>query len=487
MKTGKTVNPGVFGFPLVLLLAGVLCGPPRLMAATNELVFEAEKAVLNGVEISTVRPGYSGKGYVTGFDADSDSADFKVNVPADGHYLLRIRAAVETNFGSKINDVFVNGTIAGSFKVEATGKFHEAGGMKIWLNKGANDLVIRKNWGWFDLDSVILSPPPPVVRPRAEPVLSDADAGDGTRMLMKYLCDMQGLKILSGQQKSYEKDSLRILLEITGKEPAILGLDMIDYSPTRVSRGAKSTAVEDAIAWRNRGGIVAFCWHWNAPMHLIDQAPDKLWWSGFYAKATTFDLERTLEKKSSPEYKALLRDIDEIAVQLKKLQDAGVPVLWRPLHEASGGWFWWGAKGPAACVKLWRLLYDRLVDRHGLHNLIWVWSGQSKEWYPGDKFVDIIGEDVYAPDRAYGSFSDRYEQGLSYSAVPRLVALSENGTLPDPDLIKRDAAWWSWFCTWSGFIEDESKNDDAMKRKVFNHELVITLDELPDLKNYPSK
>ena len=471
---------------MTLLLLGA-CLSPGIRAATNDMVIEAEQASLAGTVIASARPGFSGTGYVNGFDQDNDSVAFKAKVPAEGHYLLKIRSAVETNWGSKINDILVNGQAAGSFKTEPTGIFSASEPVKVWLNKGTNIIVIRKNWGWFELDCIILSPSPPVVRPKAAAALSDPKASDNARRLMNYLCDIQGQKTLSGQQKNYEKDSLKALFEVTGKEPAILGLDMIDYSPSRVERGAKSTAVEDGIAWWSEGGIITSCWHWNAPMHLIDQEPDKLWWSGFYANATTFDLALTLKKKSSPEYKALLRDIDAIAIQLKRLKDAGVPVLWRPLHEASGGWFWWGARGAAVYIKLWQLLYDRLVNTHGLHNLIWVWNGQAKDWYPGDKYVDIIGEDVYSADRTYGSYSDRYEQGMGFSAVPRLVALTENGPLPDPDLMKRDATMWSWFCTWSGFIEDETKNDDAMKKKVFNHDLIVTRDELPDLKGYPLK
>ena len=81
-------------------------------ATTNDLVFEAEKAVLNGAETATNRKGFSGKGYVTGFDQDTDSVTFRVKVPADGHYLLTIRSAVETGWGSKVNDLLVNGQTA---------------------------------------------------------------------------------------------------------------------------------------------------------------------------------------------------------------------------------------------------------------------------------------------------------------------------------------------------------------------------------------
>ena len=72
-------------------------------------------------------------------------------------------------------------------------------------------------------------------------------------------------------------------------------------------------------------------------------------------------------------------------------------LLWRPLHEASGKWFWWGAKGAAPCKALWNLMYDRMVNHHGLTNLIWVWNsdGADYEWYPGDDKVDILARDFY--------------------------------------------------------------------------------------------
>lgn len=102
-------------------------------------------------------------------------------------------------------------------------------------------------------------------------------------------------------------------------------------------------------------------------------------------------------------YDLLMADIDAIAEQLLILKEAKVPVLFRPLHEASGGWFWWGASGPEAYKELYRLLYDRLTNEYGLDNLIWVWNGQDAEWYPGDEYVDIIGEDIYPGERVYQS------------------------------------------------------------------------------------
>jgi mannan endo-1,4-beta-mannosidase len=74
------------------------------------------------------------------------------------------------------------------------------------------------------------------------------------------------------------------------------------------------------------------------------------------------------------------------------LQKTGDAFFWRPLHKASGSWFWWGAKGPEFCKKLYLLMYDRMVNHHGLKNLIWVWTSQQDDydWYPGDDVVEMI-------------------------------------------------------------------------------------------------
>lgn len=182
----------------------------------------------------------------------------------------------------------------------------------------------------------------------------------------------------------------------------------MDYSPSRVERGTVGTAVEEAITHHERGGIVSVLWHWNAPTGLYD-TEEQRWWSGFYTAATDFDVEAALASTTNANYTLLIRDIDAIAVELKRLQAVGVPVLFRPLHEAEGGWFWWGAKGPEPAKKLWGILYERLTVHHEINNLIWVWNSLAESWYPGDDTVDILSADVYAQGNGV---SERPSQGL---------------------------------------------------------------------------
>ena len=194
------------------------------------------------------------------------------------------------------------------------------------------------------------------VKPPA--TLTDARATPAARALMKYLNSQYGEKTLSGQ---YQKEDNDTLTQKFGVTPAIFGGDLIDYSPSRVERGSKPEGTSESYIKRAQNGqIVTLSWHWNAPSHLIDKnyqdkdgkEVEALWWSGFYTRATTFDLEAALANPGGEDYKLLMRDIDAIAIQLKKFDAAGIPVLWRPLHEAEGGWFWWGRQRAGAVQKV---------------------------------------------------------------------------------------------------------------------------------------
>lgn len=136
-------------------------------------------------------------------------------------------------------------------------------------------------------------------------------------------------------------------------------------------------------------------WHWGAPTGLYDTA-EHPWYRGFYTDATDFNIETALKDTKNANYTLLMNDIDTIAVELKKLQSASVPVIFRPLHEAEGAWFWWGAKGPEPAKKLWDILYDRLTNKHKLNNLIWEWNSVAASWYPGNDKVDMVSADTYS-------------------------------------------------------------------------------------------
>lgn len=463
-----------------LFIYPVFCLLFTTSAISLAQTIEAETAILSGTQISAQRPGYSGSGYVTGFDADGDKITMTVHA-AKGVYDLYVRYASPS--GDKFNFIYVNNENTGSVAFPLSTSFTETKVGKLFLKQGDNTIAIIKDWGYFDADNIRLEPSEASdIHPIAADLVTPAPS-EKADSLYDLLAHLYGKVILSGQYGgTTEFDHIK---NISGKTPVMRGFDLIDYSPSRMEHGASSTETEKAIAWSNQRGIVTFCWHWNAPKDLIDQ-PGQEWWRGFYTDATTFDVTKAMNDETSEEYTLILRDIDAIAVQLKKLQDAKVPVLWRPMHEAEGKWFWWGAKGAEPCKWLWKLLFDRLVNHHQINNLIWIWTStgtpDALTWYPGDDYVDVIGADIYLPAGAYSSNFITFDNIAALYEGRKMITLSENGPIPDPESLCTEGAAWSWFCTWSGnFITDGVANSNAHINQVFNHEYVITLDEIDEL------
>jgi hypothetical protein len=301
--------------------------------------------------------------------------------------------------------------------------------------------------------------------------------------LLAFFSHTYGKKIISGQQDGWRRTNglsleLNYITNATGKLPALLAMDLSGYTGQSPPHDQDHLLARRGVDWfHQRHGIVEFCWHWRAPMGE----------SAFYTKNTKFDIARAVTE-GTPEYAATERDLDAIAGELEVLRGEHVPVLWRPLHEANGRWFWWGAGGPAPFQKLWRMEFDNFTARHHLNNLIWVFSPGAEtdlaEWYPGDAFVDIVGQDHYPMDGNHDPAGDIYDELTRLTRGTKLLALGENGPIPDPHLLARDKAGWLFFTTWSGSILFEKTTAEQL-RDYYQNACVVNLGDLPDLRTYP--
>ncbi len=429
--------------------------PYRKPAVPGALHLEAEDGTLTGNTVQTAQAGFSGKGYVGDFEKDGAKIVWTIPAAKAGLYEVKIRYSAPS--GDKGYELAVNGK-SSSGTLSATGKaFATVSGGKVELTAGANTVEFRRGWGYYDIDALDFVPAAPAAHlPKPPATLVDPQATPEARALMRFLVADYGAKTLSGQINAPDTAYIQ---SATGDTPAIMGGDLIEYSPSRIAHGSDPKGeTERLIRAHQSGQIVTLLWHWNAPTDLIDQKAlvgtdgktiDASWYRGFYTNSTTFDVQKALADPNSADYKLLLRDIDTIAVQLQKLSDAHVPVLWRPLHEGEGGWFWWGAHGPDTYKKLWRLMYDRLTTTHHLHNLIWVCSsGMNPAWYPGDDVVDVVGIDEYPADAsdplssAWGTLAKQHKN--------KLLALTEFGGVPDIPKMRRYGVDWSYFASWQG-------------------------------------
>lgn len=367
---------------------------------------------------------------VSGLEHTGDGVEVTVTVPEDGLYDIIVRTAV-IGGGTKVNELNANGQHVGD--ITNSGSWSDEVVPYVWLEAGENTVSVTASYGWIAVDSFSIrrAAPLPTDVYEVKPTLINPNATDSAKRLMTYLCDQYGKTVLSGQQSqdgAFGLTNAAVWRGTGGDYPAVLGMDLISYSPARVAKGDNSSnVVERAIEYWNgdegKRGIVTLCWHW-CPAARYDKSKSDPWGT-FYTDKTKFNLARAMNGRDPDGYQMLLDDIDAIAVQLKRLQDADVPVLWRPLHEASGGWFWWGASGADAYLQLYKLMYDRLTNVHGLNNLIWVWNGQDAAWYPGDEYVDIIGEDIYPGKHVYTSQAARFIKALSYTDTRKLATKEE--------------------------------------------------------------
>lgn len=296
------------------------------------------------------------------------------------------------------------------------------------------------------------------------PKLTNQGSTPAAVRLYNYLWAMKGKGILSGQQEipmnSNHSEELRYIKEVTGKEPAILGLDYIGNDFAGVNERAK--------AWHDRGGIVSICWHWGIPPYGL----------GYLSSKESVDLGELLTPGTAL-HQGFLDNMDQTAAALKQLMEWDVPVLWRPFHEFDGKWFWWGKGDGSTFQKLWRAMYERFVHHHGLNNLIWVlgYGGEKGEgYYPGDAFVDIMGVDCYSE----GIHEDLYHWVLTQTDKKMPLCHHENGPIPEPGLMQERGIDWGWFLTWHT-IHIHEQNSRSYLNYVYNHPYVITLDQLPKL------
>ena len=462
----------------------------QLVPLTNGRA-EAEAGVLNGVTVATSPTGFSGTGYLTGFDnSDAKHVDIVFNNPTAG--LFKMSIGYTSPYDMKVANVTVNNskTTASFKKTVAGADFQVSDAGTFLLPQGVNIVSIGGAYGYYGIDYIQITPTSVALPTKPAKQPSDPLATPTAKALLSYLIDLYGTKTLAGQQDDQYGNSgseVKYVLATTGKEPAIVSMDLLNYASVAVARYGAATDAERYLTWSPSGngrGITALIWHWRAPADNVTTAnpsgsPD----GAFYTANTNFNFATALADTTSVNYHLILKDIDLISAQLKKFQAAGIPVLWRPLHETPGTFFWWGNQGADNFKKLWQLMYTRMTGRNQLHNLLWVYSANAMpdaSWYPGDAYVDVAGDDIYqssaTPDpnvNVSGNWT-----AMRAMAPNRLIALTESESLVNPDQERGYATWWSWFCAWQGsYIRSQPV---AFLTSLYNDRDIITKDELAD-------
>lgn len=266
------------------------------------------------------------------------------------------------------------------------------------------------------------------------------NATDAAKTVLAYLGDLtldKASGIISGQNCGHGNEiavgSYNSFFEAlhtqTGQYPGMIGIDyeyMREFSIDELK--AANTVLKDH--W-NHGGWVTINWSPDNPWGTSNNLDD------IRTKYPGTDLN-LLITPGSPVYAKWMEKLDRIATALQDLRDAGVVVLWRPMQEMNGSWFWWGKVniGPEkhdAYIAVWRHMYNYFTNEKGLNNLLWVFSPNVSQSfssfpYPGNDVVDVIGGTEYSNTVSLSGYQD-------YLAYNKPVGIAECGPSEFEDLV----------------------------------------------------
>lgn len=354
----------------------------------------------------------------------------------------------------------------------------------------------------------------------SQPVSLNARNNPKTMEVWNYLKNGYGKQIISAQQQmnltqTYED---KVYYNVLEDLPAMKGFDFIFATGDNPDRGF----VDAALEWgQESGGLVTFCWHWNVPRDA--DHPDQ--GRAFYMERDGVKIvnwnARNVTVPGTNEYEVAVHDMDLVASYLQELEAAGITVLWRPYHEASGSWFWWGIQPSDRDAiiggtydtfqRLWYMMYDRFENYHKLSNIIWVWNGQSKICEVNPNSYDISGIDVYPNSEDHSPLVNSYNTLKGYTYEGKMLALSECGYIPDPQQCVDEDIMWLYYMPWNGdFIFEPAspggstpKADfygtphpnperltEEMLKEFFDNPALISWKDLPQLygeRNVPNR
>lgn len=300
----------------------------------------------------------------------------------------------------------------------------------------------------------------------AEPVNPNTAAP--ARQLLDYLASIYKQKTLTGFATSAvdEAGYFGMNYPVTGRREAIQAVDMewSDLTPAGMQ--------EVVDAYYRSGTILSYQWHWS-------YNGQSAWKSD---RTTQVDVGQVITPGTAENTQALI-ELGEVADALQYLDDRSVPVIWRPLHEISGGWFWWtDSNRPENTAALYRMIFDFYTNDRQLKNLLWVWNTGGNfdpRFYPGDQYADLIGNDIYNGDYRNGCkvYWDSWN-ALSAIAPSKMIALCECGQLPNPDFMQAGMTPpWLYALMWFG--AGLSGNPQDWTVFCENHDWMITREEIP--------
>ncbi len=382
--------------------------------------------------------------------------------------------------------------------------------------------------------------------------LVDAKAVDATKNLYAYLKAVgESDSVIFGHQNDThhkagsigENFSESDTKDVTGSIAGVIGIDVLSLTGNEASTW--NTPEQDRIAHvaeltkkaAAEGALITLSAHMpnfevidqrvkafdaaNGAVDLSDSEKVGYWttpsgekqynFSGYTPGTTTGNIVQRIMPGQDLNY--LYTDyLDLIADYAKAVEGDGITILFRPFHENTGSWFWWGAAfcDEQAYINLFRYTVDYMKETKGVHNMLYVYGPGSEaanvtEYsarYPGDNYVDMIGYDLYhsgptqASEPGYLQSISKQNQILRDFAEKhnKLYAITETGVADGDIALKRTGNevmdWYmqlldqiskdggiSYFLVWANFSENGSfylpyvieKKDNGV---LYGHEML---------------
>ena len=474
-----------------------------LAAATASFAvqYEAEDAALT--EDATVASSTSASGGKYVQMKSGNIAFAGVTVDKAGQYTVVIHY-MNNYDDSKINLVGVGETSSQvTFEETEKGKFADVETV-LALAAGANTISITKSWGWIDVDYIEVKPYEAKKFDLCNaPVTKNATPS--AIKLYNFLVNNFGKKtisgVMTGNMDAYtigdatQHEDVQAVFKAGGKYPALVGVDLMNATGANKDDSWYKQYTEKAVdiaksIWK-KGGIPAVTWHWRPGDEV------EFYVKGAHETYTEFDFTEGFVKGTtswdtlSAAFKALAGDIDHVSEIFLELQQEGVAAIFRPLHESGGNWFWWSTHTGKQFAALYQLVYERMVFKNGVNNLIWDFNPQNASklsWTPGETYYDVLSVDIYNEANDHQSNSAAFVDFANKGGTNKILSLSENGPIPDVDKMYDDGATWSWWMPWyespswnGGFV---SQTAASVWQKNLADERIITLDKMPGWDNY---
>ncbi len=279
-----------------------------------------------------------------------------------------------------------------------------------------------------------------------KPGPADPQATPEAKQLFDRLMALQKKGVMYGHQDDlmygftwwYEKDRSDIK-DLTGDYPAVAGFELghLELGNKRSLDSVSFAEIREQIQiFHGRKGIITLSWHLDNPLtdgSAWDVSSNQVVKSILQGGGKNAKFSNWLDKLAA--YFLTLKDENGILI----------PFIFRPWHEHSGSFFWWGKNlcTEEEYAQLWQYTVKYLREK-GLHNILYAYNTdritsleEYMNGYPGDEYIDMFSLDMYDRGPAYFAELDTALGFISPTAIAKnkLCALSECGGV--------DSTWFS--------------------------------------------